>query len=65
MNIQLNGKPIETEVETLEELISAYEYNKTTVATAVNKHFVPVSQRAEFKLHDDDCVEVIAPMSGG
>ncbi|MBU3606789.1 MULTISPECIES: sulfur carrier protein ThiS [unclassified Polynucleobacter] len=38
---------------------------KPPYAVAVNLHFVPKTQHAEFALNENDHIEVIAPVTGG
>ena len=63
--ISLNGDPIETGAETLEELIAEAGYAGKQVATAVNGDFVPAALRSASHLNDGDKVEVVAPRQGG
>lgn len=65
MKIVINGDSIDTECSTLQELLDSLEHAQTSVATAVNKEFVPVSMRTSLALQSGDLVEIIAPMSGG
>lgn len=65
MKIVLNGESIDTQCSTLQELVEFLEHTETSVATAVNKDFVPVTERTSLTLHSGDLVEIIAPMSGG
>jgi sulfur carrier protein len=64
MNITLNGKPIETRAQTLEELICEQRFSGA-VATALNECFVPAVRRGVQGLSEGDRVEVLAPMQGG
>ena len=65
MKIVLNGDEMETECGTLHELLEFLEHKSESVATAVNKEFVPLSERMSVKLESGDLIEIIAPMSGG
>jgi sulfur carrier protein len=65
MKIVLNGEAIETECNTLTTLLESLKHDKKSIATAVNKEFVPVEQRDGYVIEDGDLIEVIAPMSGG
>lgn len=65
MNIQINGKPGSTQSKTLGELVDELEHEPESVATAVNQLFVPIEQRENHLLNDDDSVDIIAPMAGG
>ncbi|MEM6407978.1 MAG: sulfur carrier protein ThiS [Pseudomonadota bacterium] len=65
MKLQLNGTPIEAQVQTLADLLTAQGYGEARVATAVNGTFVSAPMRATYSLNDGDQVEVLAPMQGG
>jgi len=65
MKIVLNGDAVETQCDTLQELLDSLEHEEGSVATAVNKEFVPSTERTFLKLQSGDLVEIIAPMSGG
>jgi len=65
MKIILNGEPVVVECDTLEQLLDVLEHHKHSVVTAVNKEFVPKTERASIRLSENDLVEIIAPMAGG
>ena len=65
MKIVLNGEAIETECNTLATLLESLKHDENSIATAVNKEFVPLEQRDTYVIADGDLIEVIAPMSGG
>ena len=65
MKIVLNGKPADIACDTLQALLIELDHNKNVVATAVNKEFVPMADRASTELSEGDHIEIIAPMSGG
>lgn len=65
MKIILNGEPQDTSCETLQTFLEELGHNEKSVATAVNKVFVPKSSRGSCRLESGDLVEIIAPMSGG
>jgi len=65
MKLLLNGEPITTEAQTLDTVLAEKGYADTTVATAVNGDFVPVTLRATHTLNEGDQIEVLAPMQGG
>lgn len=65
MKITLNGETVETDHCSLEELLVTFNYQPKTVATAINGEFVPVDERRETILAENDSVDVIAPMAGG
>ena len=65
MRLQLNGTPIDADVTTLADLLTAQGLGADRVATAVNGSFVPAAARAAWALRDGDAVEILAPMQGG
>ncbi len=66
MNIQFNGKTIETQAQTLAMLLSEQGFTQDAhVATAVNGQFVPKASRDNQAIQENDQVEVVAPMQGG
>ncbi len=65
MKIVLNGDTVETACNTLQELLDSLSHEEGSVATAVNKEFVPSNERTSLKLKSGDLIEIIAPMSGG
>jgi sulfur carrier protein len=65
MRLHLNGNDIDVTASTLVEVVAELGYDGAIVATAVNKSFVPRTQRAGVALHDGDAIEIIMPMRGG
>lgn len=65
MKIRINGETQQVECDTLHELLEHLDHSATSVATAVNQQFVPVNERQQHRLSEDDSVDIIAPMSGG
>lgn len=65
MKILINGEPQQVQSSTLHELLEELGHGKSSVATAVNQEFVPISERSHHELSADDSVDIIAPMSGG
>lgn len=53
--------PANSRLTDLLELIQA----KPPYAIAVNLEFVPKTRHAEYVLHENDRVEIIAPVTGG
>lgn len=65
MNIQLNGRLINTQANSLSELLIEQQIDAACVATAYNGAFVPKSQY-HTQLLDEGCqLEVLSPMQGG
>ena len=65
MQIILNGKTIETQQATLEELLSELGYGDCSVAIAIDGEFIPKANRQITALADGQTIEVVAPMQGG
>ena len=65
MRVRINGNHIEVAAATLHDVVEQQGYDGAIVATAVNKSFVPRTQRGGVTLHDDDAIEIIMPMRGG
>ena len=65
MKIRINGETRQVDCNTLHELLEHLGHGPSTVATAVNQEFVPISEREQYRLSADDSVDIIAPMSGG
>ena len=62
MRIEINGEPREVAQTTLDQLITV---RPTSVATAVNGIFVPVTLRSVTTLAEGDRIEILSPMQGG
>ncbi|MDQ2084119.1 sulfur carrier protein ThiS [Xanthobacteraceae bacterium Astr-EGSB] len=65
MRVRINGNDIEVAASTLREVVEELGYDGAIIATAVNKSFVPRTQRNSVALHDGDAIEIIMPMRGG
>lgn len=65
MQVELNGKPFETDAATLADLIYAEGFEAPCVATAVEGTFVPRATRASVTLTEGLRIEVLSPMQGG
>lgn len=66
MKIKLNSAEIDVADHlTVKELKAEKSFRKTGVAVAVNGKIVPVSEHANFRLHDGDEVIVIGAAYGG
>ncbi|AML50483.1 sulfur carrier protein ThiS [Falsihalocynthiibacter arcticus] len=65
MILQINGEPVDVQIDTLADLLVARGFGEAKVATAVNGQFVPATARADFVMSDGDRIEVLAPMQGG
>jgi sulfur carrier protein len=65
MKIQLNGEPCELTAFTLIAALHELGYGDSSVVTAVNGEFVPLTARTTTELHDGDQLDVLAPLQGG
>lgn len=65
MQIVLNGETVETQEQTLEDLLIEQGYQDMVVATALNQLFVAIAERSDAKLENGCRVEIVAPMQGG
>jgi len=65
MKILVNGTLCDTTATDLAAALKDLGYGGSTVATAVNGEFVPVSLRPDSPLAEGDRLEVLAPMQGG
>ena len=64
--ISLNGKRVETDAATLQELLLAQGYVLTNAfACAINNAFVPRPQWPQRTLQSGDCIDVVTPITGG
>ena len=65
MKIRINGEETLVQSDTLDDLLDELGHEKGSVATALNKEFVPRSQRKSCAIVENDSVDIIAPMAGG
>lgn len=65
MRLIVNGEPGDHAAETLAHLVEQLDLSDAVVATALNGTFVPKRRRDGAVLHDDDRIEIVAPMQGG
>ncbi len=65
MNILVNGKPRNVNATQLLAVLIELGYDKATIATAVNRRFIPIATRAHTTLSENDRLEIVAPMQGG
>jgi sulfur carrier protein len=65
MNIFINQKPFDVPAgATLADAV-LLQQARPPFAAAVNLQFVPNTQYAQTPLHDDDRIDIIAPITGG
>jgi sulfur carrier protein len=65
MHVFVNGEPYESESGTLAALLVECEFEANAVATAINKGFVRLKDRAAIRLREGDQVEILTPRQGG
>jgi sulfur carrier protein len=65
VKILVNGAWCDTAATDLASALEELGYGGSTVATALNGEFVPVSLRTGAPLAEGDRLEVLAPMQGG
>jgi sulfur carrier protein len=65
MSITVNGECQELAATTIADLLTALDYESSSVAIAHNEAFVPRGQYADTALSTGDRIEIVAPMQGG
>lgn len=65
IEIEFNGKAVQTEVVTVADFLAEQQIDSANVATAVNGDFVPRTRYASTPLSASDKLEVLVPMQGG
>jgi sulfur carrier protein len=66
MKISLNGQVRATGAQTLDGLLAEAGFDRQQAfACALNAVFVPRPQWPQQTLRDGDCVDVVAPITGG
>jgi sulfur carrier protein len=65
MKIRVNGETRDVAASTLEALLIELDYGDGPQATALNHEFVRKEARAETRLRENDCVEIVTPRQGG
>jgi sulfur carrier protein len=65
MRLVINGVPEELDVATVADLLASRGLQPRSVVVALNHDCVPRAALSETSLHDDDEIEILAPMQGG
>jgi sulfur carrier protein len=65
MRLVINGVPEELNVATVADLLARRGLQARAVVVALNRDCVPRAALGETALHDDDEIEILAPMQGG
>jgi sulfur carrier protein len=65
MKLYLNGNSIDTQSQSLSQLLQEQQFDCSAVATAIDGNFVPRSQYTITLLSSGQKIEVLAPMQGG
>ena len=66
IEIRINGEALQlADGTTLDALIASLGHTPAALATAVNGHFVPRSERPACRLQPGDAVTTFQPITGG
>ncbi len=66
IDVSMNGERIAVEAATLQDLLLARGYRlESAFACAINNTFVPRQQWPERALKNDDCIDIVTPITGG
>lgn len=65
MKITVNGTPREIDSPRLSDTLTELGFSGSALATALNGEFVAAAARTSATLHENDRLEVLAPMQGG
>ena len=66
IEISLNGERMSTEPATLQALLLARGYKlEAAFACAINNTFVPRQQWPARALKNEDCIDIVTPITGG
>ena len=65
MIVVVNGEQYQTECSTLEQLVIQQELNPDSVVAEVNREIVKKENRADFRLKDEDRIELVRFVGGG
>lgn len=66
MQVQFNGEILDTQDQTLADLLASQQLaNKTGIAVAVNSHVVSRDRWSEHQLEERDDILVITATAGG
>ncbi|TDN98429.1 MULTISPECIES: sulfur carrier protein ThiS [Halomonas] len=66
ITLRLNDEPARLPAGTpLADALQQWDYAECRIAVAINGEFVPRSAYAERILHDDDRIDIVAPVGGG
>lgn len=65
LNLVVNGTPVSVAASSLFHLLTELDYIQEGCATAVNGEFVSQTQREDFRLQDNDKIEIVTARQGG
>lgn len=65
MNIKLNGKIIETDSNTILELLKEYKIDTKSIAVALNMEIVKKDNWESTTINKDDSIECLSFFGGG
>jgi sulfur carrier protein len=64
-HLTVNGTPLSTQSQTVEELVIEIDAPRKGVAVAVNGEIVPRSEWAVSEVHENDVIDVVTAAAGG
>ncbi len=65
LKLTVNAQAVCSVATTLEDLIVERGHGAAKIATAINGAFVPARARAQTRLQDGDCIEIVSARQGG
>ena len=65
MQVNVNGRDVQTAAGTLAGVLAELELDRAVVATALNGTFVPARLRPEQPIAAGDRIEIVSPRQGG
>ncbi len=65
MQLHVNAQPLETQAQTLAELLQELQIAPPGIAVAVNESVVRRAHHTEFALNPGDKIEIIRAVQGG
>lgn len=63
--VQINGTPTDVSGKTIQEYLSASNYDSTRIAVECNGKIVPKAQYGATVLSDGDSLEIVSFVGGG
>ena len=63
--LTVNGAPLSTHSQTVEELVIEIDAPRKGVAVAINGEIVPRSEWSVYEVHENDIIDVVTAAAGG